>query len=149
MKPNIIRDYNQGMSGIDRSDQMLSYYTALRNTIRWPKKVALYIIEIYIHNAHKIFQKVTSSKIKLIKFRETFVDALIGEEIQPVSKKIKLQELHYLQSIPPTEKKQHPTKPCRICTKAKKRRETRYFCPICKEKPALCVEDCFKNYHKK
>lgn len=148
MKPNIIRDYNQGMSGIDRSDQMLSYYTALRKIIRWHKKVALHIIEIYIHNAHKIFQRATSSKIKLIKFREAFVDALIGEEIQPVSKKIRLQELHYLQSIPPTEKKQHPTKPCRICTKAKKRRETRYFCPICQEEPALCVEDCFKNYHK-
>lgn len=148
MKPNIIRDYNNGMSGIDRSDQMLSYYSSLRKTIRWPKKVSLHIIEIYIHNAHKIFQKVTSSKIKLIKFREEFVVALIGEEIQPVSKKIRLQELHYLESLPPTEKKQRPTKPCRICTQAKKRRETRYFCPACKEKPALCVEDCFKKFHK-
>ncbi|KAF2879123.1 hypothetical protein ILUMI_27053 [Ignelater luminosus] len=45
-----------------------------------------------------------SSKIKLIKFKEEFVVALIGEEIQPVSKKIKLQELHYLESLPPTEK---------------------------------------------
>lgn len=148
MKPNIIRDYNKGMSGIDRSDQMLSYYTSLRKTIRWPKKVSLHIIEIYIHNAHKIFQKVTSSKIKLIKFREEFVVALIGEEIQPVSKKMRLQELHYLESLPPTEKKQRPTKPCRICTQAKKRRETRYFCPTCEEKPALCVEDCFKKFHK-
>ena len=25
MKPNIVRDYNNGMSGIDRSDQMLPY----------------------------------------------------------------------------------------------------------------------------
>ncbi|XP_071053641.1 piggyBac transposable element-derived protein 4-like [Onthophagus taurus] len=60
-KPNMIRDYNKGMSGIDRSDQMLAYYTCLRKTIRWPKKVALHIIEIYIHNAHKIFQKITAS----------------------------------------------------------------------------------------
>ncbi|KAG5877666.1 hypothetical protein JTB14_015626 [Gonioctena quinquepunctata] len=148
MKPNIIRDYNKGMSGIDRSDQMLSYYTSLRKTIRWPKKVSLHIIEIYLHNAHKIFQKVTFSKIKLIKFREEFVVALIGEEIQPVSKKIRLQELHYLESLPPTEKKQRPTKPCRICTQAKKRRETRYFCPTCEEKPALHVKDCFKKFHK-
>lgn len=147
MKPNIIRDYNNGMSGIDRSDQMLSYYSSLRKTIRWPKKISLHIIEIYIHNAHRIFQKITSSKIKLIKFREEFVVALIGEEIQPVSKKIRLPELHYLESLPPTEKKQRPTKPCRICTQAKKRRETRYFCPACKEKPALCVEDCFKKFH--
>ena len=25
MKPNIIKDYNAGMSGIDRADQMMSY----------------------------------------------------------------------------------------------------------------------------
>jgi hypothetical protein len=65
---------------------ILTYFlSSLRKTIRWPK-----------NNAHKIFQKVTSSKIKLIK--------LIGEEFQPVSKRIKLQELHYLESLPATEK---------------------------------------------
>lgn len=151
-KPNIVRDYNQGMSGIDRSDQMLSYYTSLRKTIRWPKKVSLHIIEIYIYiqNAHKIFQKVTSSKMKLIRFREEFVIALVGEEnedLYPARKKTRL-EFHYLESLPPTEKKQRPTKPCRICTQAGKRRESRYFCPVCEEKPALCVEDCFKKFHQ-
>ena len=44
IKPNIVRDYNAGMSGVDRSDQMLSYYSALRKTIRWPKKLALHFI---------------------------------------------------------------------------------------------------------
>ena len=42
IKPNIVRDYNAGMSGVDRSDQMLSYYSALRKTIRCPKNL-LYI----------------------------------------------------------------------------------------------------------
>ena len=34
-KPNIVRDYNNGMSEVDRFDQMLSYYQGLRNSIRW------------------------------------------------------------------------------------------------------------------
>ena len=34
MKPNIVKDYNEAMSGIDRSDQMLSYNSALRKTLR-------------------------------------------------------------------------------------------------------------------
>ena len=34
MKPNLIGDYNANMSGVDRSDQMLSYNSALRKTIR-------------------------------------------------------------------------------------------------------------------
>ena len=55
---------------------------------------------IYIHTyIHTMF----TSKIKLITFRE-FV-TLIGEESQPVSKKIKLQELHYLESLSPTKNK--------------------------------------------
>ena len=34
-KPNIVKDYNNGMSGIDKADQMISYYDSLRKTIRW------------------------------------------------------------------------------------------------------------------
>lgn len=40
-----------------------------------------------------------------MKLRGTFVDSLIVEDIQPVSTKIKLQHLHYLQSISATKKK--------------------------------------------
>ena len=35
MKPNTVKDYNADMSGIDRADQMLSYHSALRKTLRW------------------------------------------------------------------------------------------------------------------
>ena len=35
MKPNIIKDYNQYMSGVDRTEQMISYYDCLRKIIRW------------------------------------------------------------------------------------------------------------------
>ena len=38
MKPNIIKDYNQYMSGVDRAEQMASYHDCLRKTIRWYKK---------------------------------------------------------------------------------------------------------------
>ena len=51
MKPNIVGDYNLEMSGIDRSDQMLSYYQGLRKTVRWYKKIGFQFLGIYIHNA--------------------------------------------------------------------------------------------------
>lgn len=148
IKPNIIKDYNDGMSGIDRSDQMLSYYSALRKTIRWPKKLALHIMEIYIHNAHLLYRKAANSDIRALKFREKFITHLIGDKMpKPKPKTTNAASFHYLETLPPSEKKERPTKPCRICTKEKRRRESRYFCPVCEEKPALCVENCFKKYH--
>lgn len=150
IKPNIVRDYNKGMSGIDRSDQMLSYYSALRKTIRWPKKIVLHIVELYIHNAYILYRQITGSNIISLKFREKFIECLIGQNMPSVTKKNKSEEstFHYLECIPPTEKKTRPTKPCRVCTQNKMRRETRYYCPVCDEKPALCVQDCFKTYHQ-
>lgn len=35
LKPNVVADYNLGMSGVDRGDQMISYYSCLRKTLRW------------------------------------------------------------------------------------------------------------------
>ena len=50
-KPNVVHIYNNHMSGIDRSDQMLPYHSALRKTIRWYKKVGIHIMEIFLRNA--------------------------------------------------------------------------------------------------
>lgn len=44
LKPKDIADYNKHMSGIDRVDQMTSYYSSPRKTVRWYKKVLSIII---------------------------------------------------------------------------------------------------------
>lgn len=40
-KPDIIRVYTLGVAGIQRSDESLFYYSSLRKTIRWCKKITL------------------------------------------------------------------------------------------------------------
>lgn len=59
MKPNIVADYNQFMSGVDRADQMLSYYSTPRKTIRWYLKLFYHLLDIYIWNACWLYKKVT------------------------------------------------------------------------------------------
>ena len=149
VKPNIVIDYNNGMSGVDRSDQMLSYYSALRKTIRWPKKVALHLFEGMIHNAHIFYCHATSTKVKSLPFREKFVKCFLREKLPNSAERPRDTgpTQHYLETLPPTEKKERPTKACRICTKNKLRRETRYFCTVCEDQPPLCVVDCFKIHH--
>ena len=69
------------MSGVDRSDQMLSHYSALRKTIHWPKKVALHIFEMMIHNAYLLYCKESGSKIKSLSFREQLVLYLLKDKL--------------------------------------------------------------------
>ena len=79
-KPNIVKDYNNGMSGVDRSDQMLSYYSCPRKTLRWYNKIGLHIFEIMLHNAHIIFGKILDKNMTILKFREGAVIHLLGEK---------------------------------------------------------------------
>jgi hypothetical protein len=41
MKPSAVLDYNKYKTGVDRSNQMLSYYSFERKTIKWWKKTFL------------------------------------------------------------------------------------------------------------
>ena len=45
-KPKVVLIYNNCMSGINRSDQMLLYHSALQKTVRWYKKVGIHVTEI-------------------------------------------------------------------------------------------------------
>jgi len=40
-KPYVVVQYNKFMKGVDRADQYLSYYSVLRKTVKWSKKVVL------------------------------------------------------------------------------------------------------------
>ena len=133
---------------IDKADQMISYYDCLRKTTRWYKKVALHIIDVYIFNSYTLHKKLSGKqKANLLEFRESIVKCLIKDKLNfDVPTTSQQTGFHYLEQLLSTEKKKWPTKPCRVCSK-EKRRETRYFCPVCDVKPALCVNDCFKKYH--
>ena len=82
-----------------------------------------------------------------MKFREIIITDLMREKLnETVPRNINNNNIHYLVAIPPTEKKKLPTKPCRVCSKIK-RKETRYECVECENKPPLCVGECFRAYH--
>ena len=69
-KPNLVRDYNNGMSGIDRSDQMLPNHSALRKTIRWYKKVGVHMLEMLLANAHFFYRHSTPHSKTMNEFKE-------------------------------------------------------------------------------
>lgn len=57
--PKHISEYNFNMSGINRCDQMISYYSSPRNTVRWYKKVLFHLLDISLWNAFFLYKKLS------------------------------------------------------------------------------------------
>ncbi|CAF1214767.1 unnamed protein product [Adineta ricciae] len=79
MKPQVVMDYNQGKQGIDLSDQLSSYYTCLRRSIKWYQKVAFELIfGTSIVNVYLIYKETyETSHMTMLQFRESLVRSLL------------------------------------------------------------------------
>ena len=84
-KANTILDYNKHMSGVDRSDQMLSYNSLLRKSLRWYKKVGVHMLEVFLVKAHYFYREQAAKledmkDLTLLEFREQIIVTLVGED---------------------------------------------------------------------
>ena len=145
----MVKDYNNSMSSIDRSDQMFFYHSGLRKTIRQYEKSDLHILEIFPRNAFYLYSKFSANRdfSYLVDYKESVIKCLIGEK-----KKKKFMEpaadSHNLAPIRDREKKKNLTRRCKQCWKNKSRKESRYVYGYCKDHPTLCIHSCFRLYHQ-
>ena len=76
LKPQCIIEYNQYMSGVDRLDQMISYYPFTRKTYKWPKKI-FYLLEVSLWNSFVLHKARNScSKHTLHSFQLKIIEEL-------------------------------------------------------------------------
>ena len=54
-KPTMIHEYNNKMGGVDKADQLLSYYSFDHRTIKWWKRAAFHLIEVTVINAFILY----------------------------------------------------------------------------------------------
>ena len=148
-KPNIVKDYNNSMSGIDRSDQMLFYHSGLRKTLKWYKKARVHILEMFLTNDFYIYRKFSTNRdlSHLVDFKENVIKCLIGERKKKTFMESEA-DFPYLAPISEGEKKKNRTRRCKQCWKNKSRKESRYVCGYCEDHPALCIHPCFHLYHQ-
>ncbi|XP_056645839.1 piggyBac transposable element-derived protein 4-like [Diorhabda sublineata] len=162
-KPIEIVNYNQNMSGVDRADQMMSYYSCPRKTIRWYKKVIFHLLDVAVWNSFYIFKEKTGSQMKYIEYREAIIRSLTGIDnkrdgktlVQFKRAQIQTNEInnngtqHFPEKISPPENYQRKTyfQRCKQCYKQGIRKETSYCCKNCMSKPALCPAPCFETWH--
>ena len=79
MKPQVIVDYNEGKHGVDLSDQLSTYYTCLRRSKKWYRKMAFEMIfGMSIVNAYLMYQENDDrSRTTKLQFRESLVQSLL------------------------------------------------------------------------
>lgn len=56
-KPEAVQKYNEFMGGIDRSDQLMSYYPCERKILRWYAKVEIHIFHIIMNNSYLLYKQ--------------------------------------------------------------------------------------------
>ena len=90
------------MSGIDRSDQILSYHSGLQKTL------LVHILEMMLINSFYLYRKFSNNEEfrHLVEFRENIIKNLMGgRKVKPSARRT-LASFHYLLTIPERGKKQ-------------------------------------------
>jgi len=90
MKPSAVLDYNKYKTGVDRSDQMLSYYSFERKTIKWWKKHFFRLFDLVVVNAHILHNKTSKKKISLEIFYEKVAEGLLTSVVLKCKCKVRL-----------------------------------------------------------
>lgn len=143
-KPKPIVQYNTNMSGIDRQDQMMSYYPCSRKTMRWYKKLAIHFFQLLLLNSHYLYNTFSGKRLNLYDFRLAVIEKLLPEKEHTAEDK-----KHYPTKVEGKNKSgKTMRKKCKVCYQNKIRRDTVYCCNSCPEKPGLCIDGCFEKFHK-
>ncbi|XP_050516259.1 piggyBac transposable element-derived protein 4-like [Diabrotica virgifera virgifera] len=154
IKPLPIIQYNKYMGGVDLQDQMSSYYPPTRKTLRWYKKIGIHLFQLYLPNAHRLYNKYHgNNKMSYYKFRLSILEKLLPEKCQGTA--VVTAEVAVTSGVNHTPSKielhnEHGKtlrKKCRTCNKNKIRKDTIYHCQECPDKPGLCLGKCFREYH--
>ncbi|UYV61153.1 PGBD5 [Cordylochernes scorpioides] len=159
-KPDAVIDYNKGKVGVDRSDQMMAYYSFSRKTLKWWKKIFFHLFSLCFVNGNIIYNKANpDKKISLKDFYlavggELLNQASIEHSEKETTSKTDVARLlgkHYCYKIAPESGKAVQRR-CKVCADSAKhktgkaaRKDTRFECKQCKI--PLCVGECFEKYH--
>ncbi|XP_044744320.1 piggyBac transposable element-derived protein 4-like [Coccinella septempunctata] len=157
-KPKIIVEYNKGKQGIDISDQMTSYYSVLRKSLIWYKKVALEVICGYVvTNSCIMYNESHPNKtLRQLEFLEQLVRHILDTENVPTpSRQTGTSQEHFLEEIPRRTNGMIRRKRCHYCYirnkndrdsefASKRTKQVSTECNACEK--AFCLQ-CFKENH--
>ncbi|KAJ8926139.1 hypothetical protein NQ314_021521 [Rhamnusium bicolor] len=158
VKPQFIAYYNMGKADIDLSDQLSSYSTSFRKSLRWYHKTATeLLLGTAVVNAYIRYKSITKRNyVNILNFRENLWESLL-ERPQSNTKNVASKDVSSKHKIQQTEEKDDRNrkvrrrclcyqkfrdagKNCKEARDAAKKVST--ICVTCDEKPNVCM-NCF------
>ena len=154
-KPSVVDVYNNNMNGVDTADQLTVFYSFVRKTRKWWRKVFFWLMETSVVNSYLLYKQSVARPKSHLDYRRALVETLAVASIQqgPQRSRVgaprKSLEPHpRLQQKPHFIAKSATDRDCVVCSR--RGRETRhrtvYYCETCTTSPYLCPGVCFKRY---
>ena len=159
-KPVVINEYNYSMNGVDKADQFTVYYSFIRRSKKWWRKLFFWLVEVAIVNSYILYRLSTQSPLTHLQYRRRLVDALASHHRITAPPRPHAGRPHACPLNPtggdPARLNKQPhylgkreLQDCLVCSNrpAGKRRRSKFYCKSCTSHPALCPTECFERYH--
>ncbi|XP_064598470.1 piggyBac transposable element-derived protein 4-like [Liolophura sinensis] len=157
--PNVVIDYNAGIGGVDKSDQMTDQYSCeLRSRKCW-RKIVFHLLDRTLTNAYILYKEnsnIQGIPMTHLKFTISVVEGLIGGYEEP-HRKVGMPSIgdplarksarHFISKIPDGKRRK-----CAVCAKSRQSglgyqgSRIGTWCKDCGV--GLCRNQCFEKYHK-
>ena len=131
------------MCGVDRMEQLMTYHSPLRKTLKWYGKVVLQHMALV--NSNVLYKKIGGTK-RQVQFRKSVISSLLAfdvrtnKDLAETSKPFhyhkifvlsRLSGQHYLALIRATASEKNAARKCVVCNLKGQQKETRYMCETC------------------
>ena len=156
-KPAAVQDYTMKMRIVDKADMLISCVECLRKSVKWYKKLFFHIVDMARLNAYYMYLVKTGNRPPLLDFSLAMLHQMIAEFSEPARPcanhtancPLRLNERHFPSLLDPTPRNPQPRRRCHVCAstqlRQRRRQSTHWQCSDCGV--ALCMPDCFREYH--
>lgn len=167
-KPEAITEYNKYMGGVDRGDQLLSYYGFPHRTVKWWRRAFFFLVDAAIVNAYIMYcQQSQGRRMSHELFRIELAKELLkagsdtaaqpppptqsphGPRHQQQQPLARLTERHFPGQFEKSLNGRQIQRCCAVCSNKKGRgkKTTTFFCKQCNM--PMCIVPCFELHHTK
>ena len=80
-KPAVVDCYNHFMNGVDIADQHAVYYSFIRKTVKWWRKIVFWLIETSMVNSYILYKDTVASPKSHVAYHRSVIESLASRHI--------------------------------------------------------------------